>query len=58
MDAKRTYREVMYLSYFCDHPNIITLHDVMAGDNDMDLYLVVEFMETDLASIIQCTCFA
>ena len=53
VDAKRTYREIMYLSYFSDHPNIVTLRDVIAGDNDMDLYVVVDYMETDLSSIIQ-----
>lgn len=53
IDAKRTYREIMYLLNFTGHQNIVMLYDVLAGDTDMDMYLVTECMDTDLSSIIQ-----
>lgn len=31
-----------------DHPNIVKLLDVMKADNDKDIYLVFEHMDTDL----------
>lgn len=33
---------------FSEHPNIITLLNVIAADNDKDIYLVFEHMDTDL----------
>ena len=38
---------------FRDHPNIIRLLNVHRADNDKDLYLVFEFMNTDLQRAIQ-----
>jgi len=43
-DAQRTYREIMFLQEFKDHPNIIRLHNVVKAENDRDIYLVFEFM--------------
>jgi len=43
-DAQRTYREIMFLQEFRDHPNIIRLHNVVKAENDKDIYLVFEFM--------------
>jgi len=36
-----------------DHENIITLLDVINAKNDRDIYLVFEFMETDLHTVIR-----
>lgn len=52
-DAQRTFREIMFLQELADHPNIITLLNVLKADNDRDIYLVFEFMETDLHAVIR-----
>ena len=52
-DAQRTYREVMYLKQLSGHENIIELLNVIQADNKRDLYLVFEFMETDLHAVIR-----
>ena len=41
---QRTFREIMFLQEFGDHPNIVKLHNVIKADNDKDIYLVFEFM--------------
>jgi len=41
---QRTFREIMFLQEFGDHPNIVKLHNVMKAENDKDIYLVFEFM--------------
>ncbi|XP_036777629.2 mitogen-activated protein kinase 15 isoform X3 [Manis pentadactyla] len=51
-DAQRTYREILLLQEFGDHPNIIRLLDVIWAENDRDIYLVFESMDTDLNAII------
>ena len=51
-DAKRTFREVMYLKNI-EHDNIIRLLHVYKAENNKDLYLVFEFMESDLHSVIR-----
>nr|XP_008000000.2 mitogen-activated protein kinase 15 isoform X1 [Chlorocebus sabaeus] len=38
---------------FGDHPNIISLLDVIRAENDRDIYLVFEFMDTDLNAVIR-----
>jgi len=52
-DAQRTYREVVFLSQMGNHENIVMLHHVFKADNDRDLYLVFEYMETDLHAVIR-----
>ncbi|XP_013413855.1 extracellular signal-regulated kinase 2-like [Lingula anatina] len=52
-DAQRTFREIMFLQEFGDHPNIVKLHNVMKAENDKDIYLVFEFMDTDLHNVIK-----
>ncbi|KAM5280699.1 mitogen-activated protein kinase 15 [Ctenodactylus gundi] len=52
-DAQRTFREVVLLQEFGDHPNIIRLLDVIPAENDTDIYLVFEFMDTDLNAVIR-----
>lgn len=43
----------MFLQEFSEHPNIIKLYDVIKADNDRDIYLVFEHMETDLHNVIK-----
>ena len=43
-DAQRTFREIMFLQELNDHPNIISLLNVLKADNDRDIYLVFEYM--------------
>nr|XP_031295665.1 mitogen-activated protein kinase 15 isoform X2 [Camelus dromedarius] len=51
-DAQRTFREIMLLQEFGNHPNIIRLLDVIQAENDRDIYLVFEYMDTDLHAVI------
>ena len=51
-DAQRTYREITFLQEF-DHDNIIKLLDVIRAENDKDIYLVFEFMDVDLHSLVR-----
>jgi len=51
-DAQRTYREVVYLLQM-NHDNIIRLKNVMKADNGKDIYLIFEYMETDLHAVIR-----
>ncbi|XP_060753368.1 mitogen-activated protein kinase 15 [Tachysurus vachellii] len=52
-DAQRTFREIMFLQEFGDHPNIIRLLNVIRAQNDKDIYLVFEYMDTDLHAVIK-----
>ncbi|XP_077207353.1 mitogen-activated protein kinase 15 isoform X5 [Paroedura picta] len=52
-DAQRTFREIMFLQEFGEHPNIIKLLNVIRAQNDKDIYLVFESMETDLHAVIK-----
>ncbi|EKF27759.1 protein kinase, putative,mitogen-activated protein kinase, putative [Trypanosoma cruzi marinkellei] len=51
-DAQRTFREIMFLQAL-SHPNIIKLLHVHRATNDKDIYLVFEYMETDLHVVIR-----
>ena len=51
-DAQRTFREVMFLQRF-RHDNIIKLLGVHRAENNLDLYLIFDFLETDLHSVIR-----
>jgi mitogen-activated protein kinase 15 len=59
-DAKRTYRELAYLSQLC-HPSIIGLEKVVVGEDREEggqpraknVYAVLELMEIDLEKILQ-----
>merc|ERR1719329_310023 len=35
------------------HENIVALHESIKADNDRDIYLVFEYMETDLHAVIR-----
>lgn len=52
-DAQRTFREIMFLQELDQHENIIRLLNVHKAENDRDIYLVFEFMETDLHAVIR-----
>jgi len=51
-DAQRTFREIMFLQEL-NHENIISLVNVIKAENDKDIYLVFEYMETDLHAVIR-----
>ncbi|XP_029448193.1 mitogen-activated protein kinase 15 isoform X2 [Rhinatrema bivittatum] len=52
-DAQRTFREIMFLQEFGEHQNIIKLLNVIRAQNDKDIYLVFEYMDTDLHAVIK-----
>lgn len=52
-DAQRTFREIMFLQELGDHDNIISLLNVMKAENNSDIYLIFEYMETDLHAVIR-----
>jgi len=52
-DAQRTFREIEFLKQMNGHEHIVTLTNVLKADNDRDIYLVFEFMETDLHAAIR-----
>ncbi|GMH51433.1 hypothetical protein TL16_g10393 [Triparma laevis f. inornata] len=52
-DAQRTFREIMYLQELSGHDNLIRLQHVIKAENDRDIYLTFDFMETDLHAVIR-----
>ena len=53
-DAQRTFREIMYLQAMTGmSDNIIALRNVLKAENDRDIYLIFDFMETDLHAVIR-----
>ena len=52
-DAQRTFREIMYLQELSSHENIINLLNVLKSSNDRDIYVVTDFMESDLHAVIK-----
>ena len=52
-DSQRTYRECMFLQELNGHENIIRLRNIIKAENNKDLYLVFDFMETDLHHVIR-----
>jgi len=52
-DAQRTFREIMFLQDLAGHENIVRLLDVIKAENDKDIYLVFDYMETDLHAVIR-----
>lgn len=43
----------MYLQALTGHENIIRLNNVLKAENDRDIYLVFDYMETDLHAVIR-----
>ncbi|XP_049607023.1 mitogen-activated protein kinase 15 [Syngnathus scovelli] len=52
-DAQRTFREVVLLQEFGDHPNVVKLQNVIRAQNDKDIYLIFEYMDSDLHAVIK-----
>ena len=52
-DAQRTFREIMYLQELHGHENIVEILNVMKAENDQDIYIVTDFMESDLHAVIR-----
>ena len=52
-DAQRTFREIMYLQALSGHENIIRLQHVIKAENDRDIYLTFDHMDTDLHAVIR-----
>lgn len=52
-DAQRTFREIMYLQALSGHENIIRLQHVIKAENDRDIYLTFDHMETDLHAVVR-----
>lgn len=52
-DAQRTFREIIFLQSFRNHPNIVKLHSIHRASNNRDIYLGFEYMETDLHNVIK-----
>ena len=53
VDAQRTYREVNYLQQLRDHDNIVKLVDVFQPEDGRDIYLIFDYMPTDLYVLIR-----
>jgi len=51
-DAQRTYREIMFLQQF-KHPNIVQLKQVIRSLNEKDIYILFEYMDIDLYTLIR-----
>jgi len=54
-DAQRTFREIMYLQALAGHDNLIRLQHVVKAENDRDIYLTFDHMETDLHAVIRAS---
>ena len=52
-DSQRTFREISLLEQLNGHPNILRLYDVLQSQSGRDLYIVCEYMETDLSAVIK-----
>ena len=52
-DAQRTFREIIFLQQMAGHENIVELCNLLKADNDRDIYLIFEYMETDLHAVIR-----
>ncbi|KAJ8672509.1 hypothetical protein QAD02_003768 [Eretmocerus hayati] len=52
-DAQRTFREIVFLLSFANHENVVQLIGLHKANNDRDIYLVFEYMETDLHNVIK-----
>jgi len=53
IDAKHVLREMKLLRYMGRHENIITLEDLFLREQQDELYIVMELMDSDLHHIIQ-----
>ena len=52
-DAQRIFREIMLLQELSNHDNIIRLQNVLRAENDKDIYLVFDYLESNLHIVIR-----
>ena len=52
-DSQRIYREISLLASLNGHPNIVGLLDVIESVSGRDLYVICEYMESDLNAVIK-----
>jgi len=52
-DSQRTYREITFLRFLRNCPNVVQLFSVHKAENDLDIYMVFECLETDLHAVIR-----
>jgi mitogen-activated protein kinase 15 len=52
INAQSIFREIMFLQEFVAHDNIIKLLNVIRAENDKDIYLVFEYMDSNLHAAI------
>ena len=52
-DSQRTYREVMILKGLKGHPNIVNLVSLIRATNNNDIYMIFDYMEADLHTVIK-----
>ena len=52
-DAQRTFREVFFLSEMGSHENIVKILNVKKAKNNKDLYIIMDFLEADLHTVIR-----
>lgn len=52
-DAQRTYREITFLRQLTECPSIVKLYAVHKAENDQDIYMVFECLETDVHAVIR-----
>lgn len=45
--------QVIFLQELNGHPNIVSLLNILKAENNKDIYLVFDFMETDLHAVIR-----
>ncbi|CAE7610389.1 erkB [Symbiodinium pilosum] len=51
-DAQRTFREIIFLQELNGHENIVRLMNVLKAESSQDLYVMFDFMESDLQRAI------
>lgn len=51
-DAQRTFREIMFLDSL-QHDNVIKMKNVLRAFNEKDIYIIFEYMETDLHAVVR-----
>eukprot|EP00928_Gymnodinium_smaydae_P061899 TRINITY_DN4586_c0_g1_i1.p1 TRINITY_DN4586_c0_g1~~TRINITY_DN4586_c0_g1_i1.p1 ORF type:complete len:449 (+),score=91.74 TRINITY_DN4586_c0_g1_i1:184-1530(+) len=51
-DAQRTFREIMFLTELNGHDNIVRLMHVVKADNHLDLYVIFDYVQSDLQHVI------
>jgi mitogen-activated protein kinase 15 len=53
IDTKRTFREIFFLNELRGHANIMKIMRVRKAKNNRDIYIIAEFIESDLHAVIR-----